>query len=315
MRLDGPESQNVEDRRGEGGGGMGGGFGGPGGGGFRLPIPGGKGGLGIIAVILIAAFFGVDLTGMMGGDDPGQQPAPQERRVDPGQAPGVPGRSAGNDAAGEDAGRRFVAQVLGETERVWTEQFQAMGKTYTDPKLVLFSDATRSGCGTAQAQTGPFYCPNDQKVYIDLDFMRQLQQRLGANGDFAAAYIIAHEVGHHVQDELGILARARQVQERYGNGEGANQVQVRIELQADCLAGVWANHADAERHILEQGDLDEALNAAAAVGDDHIQQQTRGTVQPETFTHGSSAQRSRWFRRGFQNGTIQGCDTFDAQQL
>lgn len=314
MRLDGPESQNVEDRRGQGGGG--GGFGG---GGFRLPIPGGGGGggfrigggLGGIAILLIALFLGVDLTGLVGGDDPSVQPAPQERRIDPG-GPAGPGAAR---APGEDAGRRFVGQVLGETERVWTDQFARAGRTYQPPTLVLFSGATRSGCGAAEAQTGPFYCPVDQKVYIDLDFMAQLQRRLGAQGDFAAAYIIAHEVGHHVQNQLGVLQRARQAQERYGNGVEANQVQVRVELQADCLAGVWAYQANRDRNILEEGDLEEGLNAAAAVGDDRLQRQARGTVQPESFTHGSSAQRVRWFKRGFQSGNINACDTFGAQQL
>ncbi|MHB0727587.1 KPN_02809 family neutral zinc metallopeptidase [Roseomonas mucosa] len=305
MRLDGPESENVEDRRGQGGG-FRGGLGG--GGGFR--IPGGRvgGGLGTIAILLIAAFLGVDLTGIV-GDDPGQ-PAPQERRLDPGQA------GNGQQAGREDAGRRFVAQVLGETERVWTDQFAQLGRTYHDPTLVLFSGVTRSGCGTAQSETGPFYCPNDQKVYIDLDFMQQLQNRLGARGDFAAAYIIAHEVGHHVQNELGTLERAHQFQARYGgNSPEFNQVQVRVELQADCYAGVWANLANRERHILEDGDIEEGLNAAAAVGDDRLQRQMRGTVQPETFTHGSSAQRVRWFRRGLEGGNIRACDTFGTQQL
>ena len=295
MRLDGPESRNVDDRRGQGGGG------------FR--VPGGRGGgigLGGIAIVLIGLFFGVDLTGIVGGGDPGPQPAPQERRVGPG---------GGQDAGREDAGRRFAGQVLGETERVWNSQFSANGRTYREPTLVLFSGVTQSGCGTAQSQTGPFYCPNDQRVYIDLDFMAQLQERLGARGDFAAAYIIAHEVGHHVQNQLGILRRADEIRQRYGDGVEANQVQVRIELQADCLAGVWANQAQRERNILEQGDVEEGLNAAAAVGDDRMQRQGRGTVQPETFTHGSSAQRTRWFRRGLQSGELRSCDTFGAEQL
>ncbi|UFN49351.1 zinc metallopeptidase [Roseomonas sp. OT10] len=314
MRLDGPESQNVEDRRGQGGG-FGGGTGGRG---FRIPIPTGGGGgirvgggLGGIAILLIALFLGVDLTGLVGGDDPSVQPAPQERRIDPGQTAN-PG-DARNPS--QDAGRRFVGQVLGETEQVWRDQFARAGRTYQEPTLVLFSNYTRSGCGDAEAQTGPFYCPLDQKVYIDLDFMAQLQRRLGAQGDFAAAYIIAHEVGHHVQNQLGVLQRAREAQQRYGGGVEANQIQVRVELQADCLAGVWAYHANRERNILEEGDLEEGLNAAAAVGDDRLQRQARGTVQPESFTHGSSAQRVRWFRRGFQNGNISACDTFGAQQL
>ncbi len=304
MRLDGPESRNVEDRRGQGGG-----FGG---GGFRMP--GGRGGgigLGGIAIVLIGLFFGVDLTGIVGGGDLGPQPVPQERRAGPGVGQGT-GRG---ETSREDVGRRFVGQVLGETERVWGEQFSRNGRTYQEPTLVLFSGVTQSGCGTAQAQTGPFYCPGDQRVYIDLDFLAQLQERLGARGDFAAAYIVAHEVGHHVQNQLGILRRADQIRQRYGDGVEANQVQVRIELQADCLAGVWANQAQRERGILEQGDVEEGLNAAAAVGDDRLQRQGRGTVQPESFTHGSSAQRARWFRRGLQGGELGNCDTFGTQQL
>ena len=296
MRLDGPESQNVEDRRG-------GGF--PGGGGLKI-----GGGIGGIVILLVAAFFGVDLSGLVDDGSAPRSPPAIERRADipaRGAQPGTqPGAQSG---AQSDPGRRFVAQVLGETERVWTEQFSRVGRSYQQPQLVLFSGTTQSGCGFAQAQVGPFYCPADQKVYIDLDFMAQLQQRLGARGDFAAAYIIAHEVGHHVQNQLGILRRADAARQR-GDQALSNQVQVRIELQADCLAGVWANNAQRSRNILEDGDIEEGLNAAAAVGDDRLQGRAGGTVQPESFTHGSSAQRVRWFRRGLQSGDVNACDTF-----
>lgn len=304
MRLRGPESRNVEDRRGAGGGGFRGGGGG-------LKIGGGIGG---VIVLLIGLFFGVDLSGFLDGGGGGQvgyqQPPAQERRFDQGAAPPAAG---GQD----DAGRRFVAQVLGETEAVWREQFARAGRTYPEPRLVLYTGSTRSGCGFAQAQVGPFYCPADSTVYIDLDFMARLQARLGARGDFASAYIIAHEVGHHVQNVLGVLRRSEAARARYGEGsvEG-NQVQVRIELQADCLAGLWANNAQRARRILEEGDVEEGLAAAAAVGDDNVQRsQGRGYVQPETFTHGSSAQRVRWFRRGLQYGTLEACDTFSAERV
>ena len=292
MRLEGPESGNVEDRRGRGGG-FGGGMRGGGmrGGGLRI------GGIGGIAIILIGLFLGVDLSGLVGGD-PGV--APQQPQVQPRQQQ-VDGQS--------DAERRFVALVLGETEQVWKAQFAAAGRQYEEPTLVLFSGVTRSGCGTAQAQVGPFYCPNDKRVYIDLDFMKQLMGQLGAKGDFAAAYIIAHEVGHHVQNLLGILPRFEQMRRQVSEVE-ANALGVRIELQADCLAGVWAHNAQRARNIMEAGDLEEGLNAAAAVGDDRIQRQQQGYVRPETFTHGTSQQRVSWFKRGFESGNVQACDTF-----
>ena len=300
MRLDGPESQNIDDRRGDGGYGGGGGIGGSGGG---IAV----GGIGGVLLLLVSLFFGVDLSslGGGGGSDPGYAPAPQQRPYDPGrQAGGAPPADRG--AASEDPGRRFVAQVLGETERVWSAQFQRLGRRYEEPTLVLFSGSTQSGCGYAQAQTGPFYCPNDRKVYIDLDFMAQLQRRLRAGGDFAAAYIVAHEVGHHVQNLLGVLGQVQRAQRGGSQAEG-NQLQVRVELQADCLAGVWANQANRARNILEDGDIEEGLNAAAAVGDDRI---TQGRVSPENFTHGSSRQRVSWFRRGLEGGDLRACDTF-----
>jgi predicted metalloprotease len=291
MRLDGPESQNVEDRRGQGGfGGLRGGRGG----GIAV------GGIGGVVLLVVALLLGVDPSVILDGGEMAPQPAPQERRFDDDRP--RPRAESGQ----EDAGRRFIAQVLGETEQVWNQQFAAIGRRYEEPVLVLFSGATQSGCGAAQAQTGPFYCPNDRRVYIDLDFMAQLQRQLGAPGDFAAAYIVAHEVGHHVQNLLGVLPRVQQAQARVSGGE-RNALQVRVELQADCLAGMWANQAQRERKILEQGDIEEGLNAAGAVGDDRV---TGGRVRPESFTHGSAAERTRWFRRGLESGNLQACDTF-----
>ncbi|WP_237217684.1 KPN_02809 family neutral zinc metallopeptidase, partial [Falsiroseomonas oryziterrae] len=215
---------------------------------------------------------------------------------------------------GDDPAARFVSRVLAETEDVWNPIFQSLGRRYQEPRLVLYSGVVQSGCGTAQAQVGPFYCPADSRVYIDLDFMAQLQRSLGASGDFAAAYIIAHEVGHHVQNQLGILDRVQQLKARATEAQD-NALQVRVELQADCLAGLWARRAHEARQILEQGDIEEGLNAAAAVGDDRLQRRARGTVQPESFTHGSSAQRVRWFRAGLESGRLEACDTFGAERL
>ena len=280
MRLDGPESRNVEDRRGMGGMRRGG-----------IAV----GGLGGVALVLIMLFLGVDPSVLF---NDAQDSGPVATRQ------GAPAQS------GDDPERRFVAQVLGDTEQVWKAQFQQIGRPYRDPALVLFTGATQSGCGTAQAQVGPFYCPNDERVYIDLDFMAQLQRQLGASGDFAAAYIIAHEVGHHVQNQLGILDLTRKLQEQAGDKADANAVQVRVELQADCLAGLWAKQADQARGILEKGDIEEGLNAAAAVGDDRLQRRAQGQVQPESFTHGTSQQRAQWFRTGLQGGELAACDTF-----
>lgn len=291
MRLDGPESNNVEDRRGQRGGLPGGFGGGRRGGGIAV------GGLGGVAILLLCLFLGVDPSMILGdGSDTGTPATTQQSQQ----------RQAPYSA---DEGRRFAAQVLGETEQVWTAQFRQLGRQYEAPVLVLYSDATQSGCGGAQAQVGPFYCPNDRKVYIDLDFMAALQRRLGARGDFAAAYIIAHEVGHHVQNQLGILRLAERIEDRPG-GIDANAMQVRIELQADCFAGVWAKQANDTRHILEQGDVEEGLNAAASVGDDRLQQQAGQRVRPESFTHGSSADRVKWFRIGLERGELAACNTF-----
>ncbi|MFC0388858.1 KPN_02809 family neutral zinc metallopeptidase [Muricoccus vinaceus] len=308
MRLDGPESDNVEDRRGSGGGFGGGGFGGLGGGrrGGGIAV----GGIGGVVLLVVALLLGVDPSTILGGGEMApQQPAPQERRYDP--EPARPAqRQAQNESQGqggqEDAGRRFIGQVLGETERVWNAQFTQLGRRYEEPVLVLFSGATQSGCGAAQAQTGPFYCPEDRRVYIDLEFMARLQRQLGATGEFAAAYIVAHEVGHHVQNLLGVLPQVQRAQAR-ADGAERNQLQVRVELQADCFAGVWANQANRARQILEDGDIEQGLNAAAAVGDDRV---TGGRIRPESFTHGSSQQRVRWFRRGLESGDIRQCDTF-----
>jgi len=272
MRLDGPESSNVEDRRGRGGG-LGGG---------RVAI----GGIGGVLLVVVSLLHGVDPTEFLQDIDPAA-PAQQQRSAGAGKA----GPQAG------DSGRRFVAQVLGETEAVWADEFARTGRHYDPPTLVLFNGATQSGCGYAQAQMGPFYCPNDKRVYIDLDFMADLQRSLGARGDFAAAYIVAHEVGHHVQNLTGRL-----------HSGGGNAASVVMELQADCYAGVWANRAEAARHILEDGDIEEGLNAAAAVGDDRLQRQSQGRVSPESFTHGSSAQRVAAFRRGMSSGRPAACD-------
>jgi predicted metalloprotease len=293
MRLDGPESNNVEDRRGQRGGFPGGFGGGRRGGGIAV------GGLGGVAILLLCLFLGVDPSMILGdGSDTGSPGVQQQQQTQQRQTP-----------YSADEGRRFAAQVLGETEQVWTAQFRQIGRQYEAPVLVLYSDATQSGCGGAQAQVGPFYCPNDRKVYIDLDFMAALQRRLGARGDFAAAYIIAHEVGHHVQNQLGILRLAERIEDRPG-GTDANAMQVRIELQADCFAGVWAKQANDARRILEQGDIEEGMNAAAAVGDDRLQQQTGQRVRPESFTHGSSADRVKWFRTGLERGDLASCNTF-----
>ncbi|MCI0755967.1 KPN_02809 family neutral zinc metallopeptidase [Teichococcus vastitatis] len=286
MRLGDRESRNIEDRRGMGRmGGRGGGI--------------AVGGLGGVAIVLICLFLGVDPS-MILGDGSGE--APQTQQSQQTRQAGTPG--------GEDSGRRFVAQVLGDTEQVWNAEFQKLGRQYQEPALVLYTGATSSGCGAAQSQVGPFYCPSDQRVYIDLDFMAQLQQRLGATGDFAAAYIIAHEVGHHVQNQLGILDLTRRLQQQAQDQAQANGIQVRVELQADCLAGLWARQAQEARSILERGDIEEGLNAAAAVGDDRLQRRSQGQVQPESFTHGSSAERMRWFRTGLERGELAACDTF-----
>ena len=279
MRLDNEqESQNVEDRRG-----------------FRVSKGVAGGGIGTIAIILIALFLGVDPSAIL-QDNSQTNVAPERTEQSP--PTGV-----------RDEGREFVARVLGSTERTWNEIFQHAGRNYAEPKVVLFSGQVQSACGFAQTAAGPFYCGNDQKVYLDLAFFRELHDRFKAPGDFAQAYVIAHEVGHHVQNQLGIMSKVQARQSRAGERE-ANALSVRLELQADCLAGIWANFANRERKILEPGDVEEGLNAAAQIGDDTIQKRAQGYVVPEGFTHGSAQQRVSWFRRGIQTGDLKQCDTF-----
>lgn len=252
------------------------------------------GGIGAIVIALVVMFLGGDPNEVLQ-----QAPAGQEA-----PKPGEP------DPEGD-----FVSGVLLETEKTWDVIFrEQLGREYKHPELVLFSGATQSACGVGQSAAGPFYCPLDQKVYIDLSFYRDLRERFGAPGDAAQAYVIAHEVGHHVQTLLGISEQVMSQRQRLGRAEG-NELSVRQELQADCFSGVWLNHADRQRQVLEPGDVEEALNAASAIGDDRIQRQTQGQVVPESFTHGSSAQRMTWFRRGLDTGQVQACDTFAARSL
>ncbi|EHR70209.1 putative metalloprotease [Burkholderiales bacterium JOSHI_001] len=284
------QSDNVEDRRDGGGGG----------GGVRL---GGRGvGLGTIVIALVAGWiFGINpltVLGILGGGGVGDAPVAQQA---PAQRPPADDKMAG-----------FVSTVLADTEDVWGPLFKASGGTYRNPKLVLFRGRTPTACGTGDAAMGPFYCPGDEKVYIDLAFFDTLKQRLGAPGDFAQAYVIAHEVGHHVQKVLGISDKVDAARSRMSEAQG-NALSVRLELQADCFAGVWAHHAQRARQLLEQGDLEEALNAASQIGDDTLQRKSQGTVVPESFTHGSSAQRVSWFKRGLQGGQVRECNTFDAR--
>jgi predicted metalloprotease len=293
------ESTNINDMR-DSGGGLGGGLGGGGfGGGGPFIVRRAGGGIGTIIVVLIVAWLlGINPMTLLSGGDVQSTGSYQQ-----GQGTQQPGaRAPANDQM-----RSFVATVLADTEDTWKELLpQQAGVQYRDPTLTLFSGAVQSGCGTATTASGPFYCPNDENVYIDLNFYTELKQRFGASGDFAQAYVLAHEVGHHVQKLLGILERA---QARQSGQVGAGGLSVRTELQADCFAGIWANHTKTEG-ILEPGDVDEALSAAAAVGDDTIQRRTQGYVVPDSFTHGSSAQRKRWFMAGFQSGRLDSCDTF-----
>ncbi|MCH9694717.1 MAG: zinc metallopeptidase [Gammaproteobacteria bacterium] len=280
----GRRSSNIEDRRGQ-----------------RATPKLLGGGIGTIVLVLVAMYFGVDPTPLIQGmqqsgqaSSSGKQPSAEELKNDP--------------------RADMIAVVMGDTEDVWKAIFAEQGQRYKEPTLVMFTGSTRSACGQGQAAMGPFYCPADQKAYIDLSFYDQMRTRYKAPGDFAQAYVIAHEVGHHVQNLLGVSGKVHSMKRQLSKAEG-NALSVRLELQADCFAGVWANRADRARSILESGDVEEALNAASAIGDDTLQRQSRGTVVPESFTHGTSAQRQRWFRIGLQNGDPDACDTFSADRL
>jgi predicted metalloprotease len=276
----GRRSSNIEDRRGR-----------------RVSRGVAGGGLGTVVIVLVALYFGVDPGALMQG---------------------VPTQSYTTETAPPSPEQQeladFVSVVLADTEDTWNAIFQQSGQRYQEPKLVLFTGAVQSACGFAQSAMGPFYCPGDQKVYIDLSFYDDLRTRHGAPGDFAQAYVIAHEIGHHVQNLTGISGEVQSMRRRVSETE-SNQLSVRLELQADCLAGIWANHADRSRQIIEAGDVEEALNAASAIGDDRLQKQATGHVVPESFTHGSSAQRVRWFRQGMTSGRFDACDTFEADRL
>ncbi|MGB3206791.1 MAG: neutral zinc metallopeptidase [Crinalium sp.] len=275
----GRRSSNVEDRRGSG---------------ISAPVVGG--GIGTIVLAVIVTLLGGDPSVILQ-----QGQAPSDRTSQ--QAP-----QTRQDGA-SDRMAEFVSVVLADTEDTWNNLFRQMGQNYVEPKLVIFSDAVRSACGSANSAVGPFYCPRDQKVYIDLKFYQDLKYKYNAPGDFAQAYVVAHEVGHHVQNLMGISSKVQTLQRQVSRTE-ANQLSVRLELQADCFAGVWANHADKARQILEAGDVDEALNAASSIGDDRLQRQSTGQIVPDSFTHGSSAQRVRWFKRGIQTGQPEQCNTF-----
>jgi predicted metalloprotease len=285
------QSENIEDRRAGGGGG-----------GFR--IGGGRGiGIGTIIVAVVAGWiFGINpltLLGALGGGGPVMAPQSQA----PAQRPPA-----------NDAMAAFVSTVLADTEDVWGGVMRSAGVPYSQPKLVLFRGAVGTACGTGQSAMGPFYCPGDQKVYLDLNFFETLRARMGAPGDFAQAYVIAHEVGHHVQNQLGITDKVDGMRGRVPEQQ-MNALSVRVELQADCFAGVWANRSQQSKGWLERGDIEEALNAAAQIGDDNLQRKSQGTVVPESFTHGSSQQRMTWFRRGLESGSVNQCNTFDARSL
>ena len=276
----GRRSSNIEDRRGR-----------------RVSRGVAGGGLGTVVIVLVALYFGVDPGVLMQG---------------------VPTQSYTTETAPPSPEQQeladFVSVVLADTEDTWNAIFQQSGQRYQEPKLVLFTGAVQSACGFAQSAMGPFYCPGDQKVYIDLSFYDDLRTRHGAPGDFAQAYVIAHEIGHHVQNLTGISGEVQSMRRRVSETE-SNQLSVRLELQADCLAGIWANHADRSRQIIEAGDVEEALNAASAIGDDRLQKQATGHVVPESFTHGSSAQRVRWFRQGMTSGRFDACNSFEADRL
>jgi hypothetical protein len=274
-------SDNVEDRRG-------------------MPVSRGVlgGGIGTVILVVVALYFGIDPSVIL-------QSVPQS---------GPPPVTQQQQKTASDSMSQFISVVLADTEKTWHDVFRRYGRTYKEPKVVLFTGAVQSACGFAQAAMGPFYCPQDHKVYLDLSFYEDLKNRFQAPGDFAQAYVIAHEVGHHVQNLLGITGKVQGAMQRVSKAD-ANRLSVKMELQADCLAGVWGYHADKSRNLLEAGDLEEALRAASAIGDDRIMRKTRGTIVPDAFTHGTSEQRVRWFKRGFETGDLNRCDTFNAQYL
>jgi len=288
------QSENVEDRRG--------------GGGEYAGLPGGRGGIGIGTMVVLGLLgwaLGIDPRLLIGGAE---------------LIGGIGGRSAPTQEQRKSAGPpqdemgKFISAVLAQNEDIWSKVLpQQANRKYVPPKLVLFSGVDRSGCGTAQSAMGPFYCPNDQRVYLDLSFFQEMQRKLGGGGDFAYAYVVGHEVGHHIQNLLGILPKVNELRQRISERE-SNALSVRVELQADCFAGVWAYNLQAMDRV-EPGDVDEAMRTAAAIGDDKLQQQGRGVVVPDSFTHGSSAQRTRWFNTGFKSGSLQSCDTFRTNQL
>ncbi len=301
------QSDNVEDRRGGGGGGGGGPFGGSGGG-FRIPVGrGGSGGISTI-IILVVLFFalracGIDPLEMLTGAG-----GPQVQV--PGGGGQVTEQSApSSDAQPSDEMKQFVSTILAETEDTWSGIFQAEGEKYEEPKLVMFSGGISSACGYASTASGPFYCPSDRKVYLDTAFFAQLERQFDAAGDFAQAYVIAHEVGHHVQNLIGVLPKFNQMRQQMSEAD-ANHMSMQVELQADCFAGVWG-HFTAQKGILERGDAEEALNAAQQIGDDTLQRRTQGYVVPDSFNHGTSAQRQKWFAAGFRSGKLSDCDTFN----
>ena len=310
MRLDdAPESSNIEDRRGDDSGG--------GGGGFGLPIGGGGLGIGALIVLGIIGYaLGIDPRVLIGGAEifsgNGGRNQYQQQQSQPSGKVGRPSDEMG----------KFVAQVLGTTEVEWKKIFEASGQRYRNPTLVMFNGTTRAdACGLAQSAMGPFYCPSDQKIYLDTSFFRDLERRFrgcdagSPSCKFAQAYVIAHEVGHHVQNLLGILPKASAAQRSAGDKAAANRIQVRVELQADCFAGVWANRSEARKSFLDPGDIDAALQTATAIGDDTLQRKAQGRVVPDAFTHGSAEQRKRWFSTGFKEGKVSACNTFQASTL
>lgn len=316
MRLDGQrESDNVDDVR--DGSGAGGGFGGSGSSGLGGlgGLIGGRLGLGGVAVALVASYFlGINpltVLSLLNGGGPVDSGMGQRAPTDaPRQASAEPHAQP----KANDPGARFVRQVLATTEDVWQAQFQAQGAQYAQPRLTLFRGSTPTACGRGEAAMGPFYCPADHRVYIDLAFYDTLRDRLGAPGDFAQAYVIAHEVGHHVQNLQGTSAKLDRLRGRVSEAQ-YNAASVRLELQADCYAGIWAHDTQQAKGLMESGDLEEALNAASQIGDDTLQRETQGRVVPESFTHGTSAQRVRWFKRGYESGDMAQCDTFNTRQL